>query len=97
MLGRDLICCHKSCASLTITNGSGQAEGMYLVCGTAVCFRLKRLDFQWQEEEQDMLEAAAALAAELSNREKQKKIQKLQLQASESQVSKGQCVVAVYS
>lgn len=50
------------------------------------CCRLKRLDFQWQEQEDDMQAAAAALAAELANREKQRKIQDLQLQASESQV-----------
>lgn len=48
--------------------------------------RLKRLDFQWHEEEGEIQAAAAALAAELANREKHKKIQHLQLQASESQV-----------
>lgn len=48
--------------------------------------RLQRLDFQLTEDEGEMAAAAAATAAEIANREKQKRIQKLQLQASESQV-----------
>jgi hypothetical protein len=47
--------------------------------------RLARLDFQLNEQEDDLAAAEAAAAAELANREKQKRIQKLQLQASESQ------------
>lgn len=40
----------------------------------------------WKEEESDLQAATAAMAAELANRDKQKKIQELQ-QASEAQVS----------
>lgn len=47
--------------------------------------RLQRLDFQLTEQEDDLAAAEAAAAAELANREKQKRIQKLQMQASESQ------------
>jgi hypothetical protein len=47
--------------------------------------RLQWLDFQLNEQEDDLAAAEAAAAAELANREKQKRIQKLQLQASESQ------------
>jgi hypothetical protein len=80
--GTDAAARRRRAELLGIAQEDGAEEDDEAAAGTD---RLARLDFQLTEQEDDLAAAEAAAAAELANREKQKLIQKLQLQASESQ------------